>query len=111
MTMTLGQHQQKFAKDIVTLLVYAFTKGYEARLGEFERPLPMQELYFKTGRSKTMDSKHLKKCAGDIHFFKDGKLCYPEEIGRKWEELDTLNKAGMFWKNFKDSPHLERSVK
>lgn len=90
------------------LLARAFASGYEVRIGEVERPVEMQALYFKTGRSKTMDSRHLKKCAADLHFFKDGKLCYPEELGAYWESLDTLNSWGGSWQSFKDQPHFER---
>jgi hypothetical protein len=106
--MTLGQHQEAFAKDLARLLQEAFKLGYEARLGELQRTPEQQEIYIKTGRSKTMDSMHLKKCAIDIYFTKDGKIVYPEEIGRFWESLSPLNRAGMFWKKFKDAPHYER---
>lgn len=93
----------------MALLARAFASGYEVRIGEVERPLEMQALYFKVGRSKTMDSRHLKKCAADLHFIdKAGKLCYPPELGAYWESLDPLNSAGMNWKSFKDSPHFER---
>jgi len=109
---TLGQHQEAFAEDIVKLLVFATSKGYKYRLGEFERPIEMQKIYVHgtPQRSKTMNSMHIKKCAADIHFTKDGVLCYPEELGRYWESLDPLNSAGMFWKKFKDCPHMERRV-
>ena len=96
--MTLGQHQQQFARHFMMLLARAFALGYEARIGEVERPLEMQVIYYKSGRSKTMDSRHLKKCATDVHFFKDGKLCYPRELGEYWESLDPLNSWGGNWK-------------
>jgi peptidoglycan L-alanyl-D-glutamate endopeptidase CwlK len=76
----------------------------------------MQSVYVQTGRSKTMLSDHLKKCAGDVHFFKDGQLCYPEELGAYWEGLSPFNRWGGSWRglieagrsNFKDAPHFER---
>ena len=108
MTMTLGKHQEAFSRDIVKLLQYAFQKGYEARLGEFQRTEEQQKIYIKLGRSQTKNSMHLKKCAADIYFTKDGKLVYPEELGRYWESLSLANRAGMFWKSFKDGPHYER---
>ena len=108
--MTLGQHQQAFARDLVSLLAFAFGLGYEVRIGELQRPVEMQELYVKTGRSKTMNSMHLKKCAIDAHFFRDGVLCYPKEIGDYWESLNPLNQWGGNWKSFKDDPQMERSV-
>lgn len=106
--MNLGKHQEAFAVDLASLIGYATAKGYGVRIGEVERTADMQKIYIQTGRSKTMNSLHLKKCAADLHFTKDGELCYPEEIGKYWESLNPLNSAGMFWKSFKDSPHFER---
>lgn len=106
--MTLGQHQEAFSRDLAKLLCFALNRDYAIRMGEVERPLAMQEIYFKNGRSKTMKSNHLKKCAADLHFFKDGQLCYPQELGDFWESLDPLNSWGGNWNSFKDSPHFER---
>ncbi len=108
--MNLGQHQEAFSRDLVKLICKAHELGYEVRIGEVQRTQEQQEIYMATGRSKTMDSMHLKKCAADLHFTKDGKLSYPEELGRFWQLLSSLNRAGMFWKSFKDSPHFERKV-
>lgn len=108
--MTLGQHQEAFTRDLVKLLLKAFELGYEVRMGEVLRPIEMQELYVKTGRSKTMNSIHLKKCAADLHFMRDGKLCYPKELGDYWESLDKLNQWGGNWKSFHDAPHFQRTV-
>ena len=106
--MSLGQEQQAFARDIVSLLTKAFTEGYEVRLGEFERTIEQQKIYVQTGRSKTMNSNHIKKCAADLHFFKDGVLCYPKLLGDYWESLNPNNSWGGNWKSFKDQPHFER---
>lgn len=108
--MNLGEHQEIFSRHFVKLLNFAHEKGYEVRIGEVQRPVEMQTIYVKTGRSKTMRSEHLNKCASDLHFTKNGVLCYPEEIGRYWESLDKLNQAGMFWKSFKDAPHFQRTT-
>lgn len=108
--MSLGHEQEQFTKDLVKLLSKALELGYEVRMGEVLRPVEMQELYVKTGRSKTMNSMHIKKCAADIHFFKDGTLCYPEELGKYWESLSTENQWGGNWKSFKDQPHFERHI-
>lgn len=108
--MTLGEHQEAFSEDLVKLLQFAFSKGYKVRMGEVLRPIEMQELYVKTGRSKTMNSLHIKKCAADIHFIQDGKVCYPKELGDYWESLSQYNQWGGNWKSFKDAPHFERHV-
>jgi hypothetical protein len=108
--MTLGEHQEAFTEDMLKLLLQALNLGYKIRMGEVQRPVEMQELYVKTGRSKTMNSLHLKKCAADIHFIKDGKVCYPKELGDYWESLSKLTQWGGNWKSFKDAPHFERHV-
>lgn len=106
--MSLGQEQESFSRDLVKLLSHAFDLGYKVRIGEVQRPVEMQELYVKTGRSKTMNSNHLRKCAGDLFFFKDGKQCYPKELGEYWESLSPKNSWGGNWSSFKDAPHFER---
>lgn len=106
--MTLGQHQEAFAEHLATLLAYAFSMGYKVRIGEVERTFEQQKIYMDAGRSKTMNSMHLKKCAADLHFFKDGALCYPQELGAFWEALDPLNRWGGNFSTFKDGPHFER---
>ena len=109
--MNLGQHQEQFAIHISSLIHYAVSKGYGVRIGEVERTAEQQKLYVDSGRSKTMNSMHLYKCAADLHFTLDGKICYPKEIGSYWESLDVLNSWGGNWKSFKDAPHFERKVK
>lgn len=108
--MNLGQHQEKFATDVSLLIQEAIMRGYGVRLGEAYRTAEQQEIYVRTGKSKTMNSMHLKKCAIDLHFTKNGSLVYPAELGQFWESLDPLNQAGMFWKRFKDDPHFQRTV-
>ena len=110
MSISLGKHQEEFTRDLVKLLMEAHRLGYEVRMGEVFRTPEQQQIYIKTGRSKTFNSIHLKKCAADLHFTKDGQLCYPEELGHYWQSLNTLNRAGMLWKNFRDAPHFQRTV-
>lgn len=106
--MTLGEHQEAFSRNLVSLLAHAHSLGYNIRIGEVQRPVEMQKLYVRQGRSKTMNSQHLNKCAADLHFFKDKKLVYPKELGAFWESLDPLNSWGGNWRSFKDEPHFER---
>lgn len=103
--------QAAFLLDVCKLIQYATDRGYEVTGGELARPVEMQELYVKTGRSRTMRSRHLERSAIDLFFFKDGKLTYDtHDIGLYWESLSPKNCAGMFWKSFKDSPHFERQA-
>jgi hypothetical protein len=107
--MSLRREQSAFARDIVRLLLYADAQGYEYTFGEFERPIEMQKLHVAAGRSQTMNSNHLRRCAADIYFFRDGKLTFNiEDLGRFWESLDPKNRWGGNWKTFKDVPHFER---
>lgn len=106
----LGEHQQIFTRHLIKLIAHAIEIGYEVRIGEVQRPVEMQKLYVETGRSKTMNSLHIKKCAADLHFFKAGQLCYPPELGDFWESLDPLNQWGGNWKRFVDAPHFQRTV-
>ena len=108
--MRLGQHQEIFAQHLAMLIIYAGSLGYGVRVAEVFRTKYQQARYVKTGKSKTMNSMHLKKCAADLFFQMEGKIVYPSVLGEFWESLDPLNKAGMFWKNFKDAPHFQRSV-
>jgi peptidoglycan L-alanyl-D-glutamate endopeptidase CwlK len=120
--MTLGEHQEVFAVQFAALLRKAWDMGYSVRIGEVQRPIEMQELYVKTGRSKTMDSMHLKKCAADLVLLRDGKVCDRAQIkplGDWWESLDPLNRWGGNWRgavdsgksNFVDAPHFERQAR
>ena len=117
--MTLGQHQEAFASHVVELLIKAQALGYAVRLGEVQRPVEMQKLYVQQGRSKTMQSEHLNKCAIDLVLLRDGKVCTREQIkplGDWWEALDPRNRWGGSWRglvdqgksSFVDAPHFER---
>ena len=112
MTMTLGQHQEAFSRDLNKLLTKAFELGYNVRFGEVQRTEEQQRLYVNTGKSKTMNSMHLKKCAADLHFTKGsgGDIVYPKELGTYWETLSPENRWGGNWKTFQDAPHFERNV-
>lgn len=108
--MKLGQHQEEFAKDLAMLIGFAVFRGYGVRIAEVFRTKEQQALHVKNGKSKTMNSMHLKKCAADLYFTKDGKIVHPKECGEYWESLDERNEAGMFWTKFKDKPHYQRTV-
>ena len=68
----------------------------------------------KQGKSKTMNSMHLKRLAIDLNFFVDGELVYDHpkviELGTYWESLDSKNQWGGFWTTFRDYPHFQRTV-
>lgn len=119
--MSLGQEQEIFAKHAVMLIKQAWELGFAVRLGEVQRPIEMQEIYVRTGRSKTMNSMHIKKCAIDLILLRAGLICTHAQIlplGRFWEDLDVKNRWGGSWRGlieakkstFVDAPHFERQV-
>lgn len=112
--MSLVAEQAAFLKDFVKLLAKAEELGFVVTGGELFRTVEQQEIYVKTGRSKTMNSIHMKRCAIDLNFFKDGKLTYDiallKPIGDYWESLNPKNQWGGNWKSFKDVPHFQRTV-
>ncbi|HEY9657513.1 MAG TPA: hypothetical protein V6C65_03550 [Allocoleopsis sp.] len=117
----LSDEQKAFAKDMVVLLQKAWELGYEVTMGECYRTVEQQQIYVRTGRSKTMKSNHMNRTAVDLNLFKDGKLCTRDQIkplGDFWENLNPKNRWGGNWRglvdegrsHFIDSPHFERNV-
>lgn len=90
--MTLSQKQRKCSKLVGRLIDWAYKNGYEIVLGEAYRTKEQQELYVAAGKSKTMNSKHLKCLAIDINLFKDGKYLTEtpdyKPLGDYWKSLD-----------------------
>jgi len=112
--MSLVNEQWAFIKDIAKLIVKAEELGIVLTGGECYRPIEMQELYLKRGRTKTLKSNHLRRLAQDYNFFIDGQLCYDiaklKPLGDYWESLHEYNRWGGNWSTFKDVPHFERNV-
>lgn len=109
---SLVTSQGKFLEDVVKLLQKCWELGFHVTGGELYRTVDQQKLYIKQGRSTTMNSNHLRRCAIDLNFFKDGKLTWDRKlikpIGDYWESLDPKNSWGGNWNSFKDVPHFER---
>jgi hypothetical protein len=112
--MSLAQEQAAFLLDVCKLIQYATDKGFMVTGGELARTPEQQAIYFKTGRSKTMASNHLKRCAIDLNFFKDGDIIWNKQeltpIGDYWERLYPKNRWGGNFSNLVDCPHFERNV-
>ncbi len=110
--MSLVAQQAEFLLDVSRLIQYAVSQGWVVTGGELFRTAEQQELYVKTGRSKTMNSLHLKRLAIDLNFFKDGKLVYDKQqlapIGAHWERLNPLNSWGGNGVTLVDVPHFSR---
>ena len=124
--MGLVEKQWEFLQDVAKLIEYAKGLGFIVTAGEMYRPIEMQRLYIETGRSKTMNSKHLSRLAVDLNFFirdKKGRLQLTwsrekiKPLGEFWEELNPKNRWGGSWRGlieagkskFVDVPHFERA--
>lgn len=109
--MTLGEKQEKFSKNVAKLFNFILENGYQIRIGECQRTVEQQKIYFKQGKSKTMNSNHLKKLAIDLFIFKNGEWFISksqlQKIGDFWESLDKNNRWGGNFISFVDCPHFE----
>lgn len=72
--MSLVQEQAAFLLDTGKLIAYATEQGFVVTGGELWRTPEQQQVYVKTGRSKTMKSNHLRRLAIDLNFFREGRL-------------------------------------
>ena len=109
--MSLRHTQNLFLQDVIKLLQKAQELGFEPTFGEVYRPIEMQQIYIKTGRSQTMNSMHLKRLAIDLNLFRDGRLANKAEVqplGDFWTSLNPKNVWGGNWKSLVDTPHFER---
>ena len=110
--MSLVVEQAAFLLDVCKLIIKGTELGFVITGGELYRTIEQQKIYVDTGRSKTMNSNHLKRCAIDLNFFKNGELIYDtvilKPLGEYWKSLNPKNDWGGFWTSFKDVPHFER---
>ena len=111
--MSLINEQWEFLQDVAALITFIAKVGLTATGGELYRTTYQQAEYVRTGRSKTPNSKHLKRLAIDLNFFKDGELVSDKEslhsVGDYWEHLDPANNWGGHW-DFYDPGHFQRSI-
>ena len=110
--MSLFNEQAAFLLDTCRLVVKATALGFTVAGRELGRTAEQQKIYVQTGRSTTMNSNHLRNCAIDLYFMRDGALVYDVEalrpLGEYWKSMNPKNDWGGFWKSFKDCPHFER---
>ena len=111
--MSVVAEQAAFLLDVAKLINKATELGFTVTGGELFRTAEQQQIYVKTGRSKTMNSNHLKRCAIDLNFFRDGKLVYDvptlKPVGEYWQSLHPKNRWGGLWR-FVDIPHFQRDI-
>ncbi len=112
--MSLITAQAEFLIHVGQLVQFATKQGFVVTGGELYRSPEQQEIYIKTGRSKTMNSLHLRRLAIDLNFFRAGRLTYDREmlapLGAFWESLHPLNSWGGNGVSLVDTPHFSRGV-
>jgi len=110
--MSLSDDQAAFLLDACKLIQHATEAGFKVTGGELARTPEQQAIYVKTGRSKTLNSIHLKRCAIDLNFFKDGQIIWDKGIlaplGAYWESLNKANSWGGNGITLVDTPHFSR---
>lgn len=126
--MKLSENQIIFSLNVADLIYFSNSLGIGLTFGEAYRSPSQQKLYFygyilklkddalklikSKKRSKTLNSKHLKRLAVDFNFFIDGKLISDREtlqvLGNFWEKLHHKNRWGGNWGW--DTPHFEMKI-
>ena len=100
---------QKLVKNAIGLSTIDFG------ISEGMRTKERQKILYDTGKSQTMNSRHLTGHAVDVYAWKDGAVSW------EFEDYETINVAfsqaskltnipyvwGGSWKSFKDGPHFE----
>lgn len=112
--MSMISDQAAFLLDVCRLIEYATQQGFTVTAGEMYRTPEQQQIYVKTGRSRTMNSLHLQRQAVDLNFFRDDKLVMDRislsALGLFWESLHPLNSWGGNGVKLVDTPHFSRGV-
>lgn len=114
--MSLVDKQWEFLLDVANLISKIEELGLIASGGELWRTKEQQEIYLNTGRSQTMNSKHLSRLAIDLNFFrKDGDIIRLigdfrtiQPIGEYWESLHDDNVWGGNWQSLRDLGHFQK---
>ncbi len=94
--MKLSDKQKDFTRNIGLLIAYAYARGFELTFGEVYRTIEQQKIYFDSGRSKTMNSRHLERLAVDFNIFKDGRMLFDGKKPYK-EDLEAMRELGDHW--------------
>ena len=105
--------------DLIRVILRAANNLMNGSFGfivtEGARTLERQQLLFKEGKSKTMNSRHLKGDAVDLAVTIDGTVSWDFEQYKELskiilaaaKELNTPVVWGGSWESFKDGPHFE----
>jgi hypothetical protein len=99
--MTLLEKQKLFTKNIADLIGFALDNGIGLTFGEVYRTREQQEIYFKSGRSKTMNSRHLKRLAVDFNFFDEsdgGRMLFSDNNSEQYKkDIKRILPLAIYW--------------
>ena len=102
--------------DLQRVIKEAITDApWDFAVTEGVRSLERQKQLVADGKSRTMNSRHLKGLAVDIACFVDGKITWEFEVYRQVADhikvVAKLNDVritwGGDWESFKDGPHFQ----
>lgn len=121
--MSKSDTQWLFLQDVARLILFAISNEFKLTLGEGYRPQVLQQMYYDSGASKTLHSKHRERLAIDFNIFAFGVYLnqrhhrnIAKPLGDYWEGLNPKNRWGGSWRgliengesDFIDIPHFER---
>lgn len=110
--MKLSEKQGQFLMHVAQLVAWVNShNGWYVTGGELFRTKEQQEIYFNSGKSKTMHSKHLSRLAIDLNLFINGNYRKDKDaykpLADYWESLHPDNVAGFTWGW--DANHFQRN--
>lgn len=100
--MRLSDKQKIFTRNIGKLIEFAYENDFSLTFGEVYRTIEQQKIYFDTGRSKTMNSRHIQRLAVDFNIFYLGTLLF-QYSEKYFSEYEITSKLGDFWMSLNDS--------
>jgi len=99
--MALSKIQAEFVVDYCKLIAWMNAHGYRVRDGEAYRTEYQQKEYVRTGRSKTMLSRHRDRLARDFEIdieFPDGSIVWFGNLTLD-QAYNALKPAGEYWES------------
>lgn len=117
----LHARQFKFMHNLANLIHFIGDSGYNVSGGELWRSEETQAAHVKAGRSKTLNSMHLKRLAIDLNIFDGEYLLFSdserkqkdfrvvEQFGEQWEGYDKDNVWGGRWTEPFDPFHFQQT--
>lgn len=115
----LSANQQLFTFNVHRLIQFAYSGNFTFTFGEAYRTVEQEDIYVRTGKSKTYDSLHLQRLAIDLNIFHDGRLLFSDKneegndlqliqpVVEYWLSLNSNNRWGGNFKNLFDPNHFE----